>query len=142
MEANLQRFRAADTQVLGVSVDSVYSHANWAKDLGGVSFPLLADFHPKGAVAEGLGHYLADKGITDRATVIIDKTGVVAYSVSVTPGGQRDIDELVAECDRINTKQGTSADMPRPGSGSGGAKNGGCHGYQPGRCGGRHRQGG
>lgn len=109
MEAALARFQAADTQVLGVSIDSVYSHANWASSLGGVSFPLLADFHPKGAVAQGLGHYLDAAGIGDRATVIIDKTGVVQYSVSVTPGGKREVDELVAECERVNAAQGGGA---------------------------------
>ena len=65
MEAMLDRFRAAHTQVLGVSVDSVYSHAAWAASLGGVSFPLLADFHPKGALASELGLYLDGAGITD-----------------------------------------------------------------------------
>ena len=48
MEAALDRFRAAGTQVLGVSVDSIHSHANWGRDLGDVSFPLLADFEPIG----------------------------------------------------------------------------------------------
>jgi hypothetical protein len=102
MEAALDRFRAADTQVLGVSIDSVFSHANWGRDLGGVSFPLLADFEPKGAVAKSFGHYLEKAGITDRATVIVDKDGVIRYSVSVTPGGQRNVDELLAECEKVN----------------------------------------
>lgn len=102
MEAALDRFRAADTQVLGVSIDSVHSHANWGRDCGGVSFPLLSDFEPKGAVARSFGLYLADAGITDRATVIIDKQGVVRYSVSVSPSGRRDIAELAAECEKIN----------------------------------------
>jgi hypothetical protein len=51
----LGEFERADTQVLGVSVDSIYCHGNWAKSLGGVSFPLLADFHPKGAMAKKYG---------------------------------------------------------------------------------------
>ena len=38
----------------GVSIDSVHSHANWGRELGGVSFPLLSDFEPKGAVALGV----------------------------------------------------------------------------------------
>ena len=105
MEGALERFRAADTQVLGVSIDSVHSHANWAKDLGGVSFPLLSDFEPKGAVAASFGHYLSEAGITDRATVIVDKQGIVRYSVSVTPSGQRDVEDLVAECQKINGEQ-------------------------------------
>jgi len=111
----LGRFRAADTQVLGVSIDSIHSHANWARDLGGVSFPLLADFEPKGAVARSFGHYLDKAGITDRATVIVDKDGVVRYSVSVTPGGERDIDDLVAECERTNGgRKSVDADVSRP----------------------------
>lgn len=102
MQALLPRFRAAHTQVLGVSVDSMYCHANWAKDLGGVSFPLLADFHPKGEVARSFGLYLDAAGITDRATVLIDAAGVVRHISSVGPGGQRDIGELAAECERLD----------------------------------------
>jgi len=88
--------------VLGVSIDSRFSHDNWAKSLGGVSFPLLQDFHPKGAMSEKYGAYLADKGITDRATVIVDKQGVVRYSASVTPAGERNPKDLLAECQKVN----------------------------------------
>ncbi len=102
MQALLPRLRAAHTQVLGVSVDSMYCHANWAKDLGGISFPLLADFHPKGEVAASYGLYLDGAGITDRATVLIDAAGVVRHVSSVGPGGQRDIGELAAECERLD----------------------------------------
>ena len=48
----IDQFNAADTQVLGISVDSKESHENWAKSLGGVSFPLLQDYHPKGAMSK------------------------------------------------------------------------------------------
>lgn len=96
-----------------MSIDSVHCHANWARDLGGVSFPLLADFEPKGAVAKGLGHYLANAGITDRATVIVDKQGVVRYSVSVTPSGERNIGDLASECEKINDGQ-PAGDLIQP----------------------------
>ncbi len=102
MEAALERFRSANTQVLGVSIDSVYSHAAWAASLGGVSFPLLADFHPKGALASAHGLYLDAAGISDRATVIIDSDGVVQYVAAVGPAGQRDIEDLIAQCERVN----------------------------------------
>lgn len=104
IQSILDEFKAADTQVLGVSVDSRFCHENWAKSLGGVSFPLLADFHPKGAVAKSYGLYLEDKGITDRATVLIDKQGVIRYAVSVTPAGERNPKDLLAECQKINKK--------------------------------------
>ena len=115
MEALLPRFQAAHTQVLGVSVDSVYSHANWAKDLGGISFPLLSDFEPKGAMAKAYGLYLDGPGITDRATVIIDSSGVVRYVASVTPQGERDIEALAAECEKIDrAATGKTVDLGKP----------------------------
>ena len=115
MEALLPRFRAAHTQVLGVSVDSIYSHANWGRDLGGISFPLLADFNPKGAVAASFGVYLNEAGITDRATIIIDRDGIVRHASSVTPAGERDPKELAALCEGIDREFGSGlADFPTP----------------------------
>ncbi len=75
-------------------MDSRHSHLNWAADLGGISYPLLADFHPKGAVGRAYGLYLEKEGFDDRATVIIDREGVVRHASTVGPGGQRDINEL------------------------------------------------
>lgn len=98
----MSRFEAANTQPLGVSVDSVHSHANWAASLGGISFPLLADFHPKGEVARAHGVYLEEKGITDRATVIIDADGVVRHASAVTPAGSRDMAELAGLCEKVD----------------------------------------
>ena len=115
VEALLPRFQAAHTQVLGVSIDSVHCHANWARDLGGVSFPLLADFQPKGSVADCYGAYLAKPGITDRATVIIDSGGTVRHASSVGPAGERDVAELVALCEKIDGDGSTSTvDTPAP----------------------------
>ena len=102
LDALQDRFAAANTQVLGVSVDSQHCHAGWGVSLGGVSFPLLADFHPKGKLAEAYGLYLADNGITDRATVIIDADGKVQHASSVGPGGERDIAELAGLCEKVN----------------------------------------
>lgn len=104
LEALQPRFRAANTQVLGVSVDSVYSHANWGQDLGGISYPLLSDFEPKGEMAKAYGLYLEGPGITDRATVIVDHSGVVRFAESVGPGGRRDTEALAAKCEAINTE--------------------------------------
>ncbi len=102
LQSKLEDFKAADTQVLGVSVDSKFSHDNWASSLGGISFPLLADFHPKGGVAASFGLYLEDNGITDRATVIIDKNGIVQYAESAGIPGLRKADDLLAECRKVN----------------------------------------
>jgi alkyl hydroperoxide reductase subunit AhpC len=66
--------------VLGVSVDSVHAHRAWAKQLGGLAFPLLADFHPKGAVARLFGVWREDRGVSQRAVFIIDPDGIIRWS--------------------------------------------------------------
>jgi len=119
-EALQARFRAAHTQVLGVSVDSKFSHAAWGASLGGISFPLLADFNPKGELAQKLGLYLEGAGITDRATVLIDSAGTVQYAESTGPGGQRDIEALAAECERVDGGGTPTEDVPAaPGTAAG-----------------------
>jgi hypothetical protein len=114
-EALQSRFQAAHTQVLGISVDSHFCHSGWAQSLGGISFPLLADFHPKGGTAQSYGLYLEANGIGDRATVIIDAKGVVQHISSVTPGGRRDIGELAALCEKVDAGYGEALpDFPKP----------------------------
>jgi|TARA_B100001964_G_C14084691_1_gene531959 alkyl hydroperoxide reductase subunit AhpC len=102
LQSKLGDFEASDTQVLGISVDSKFSHDSWASSLGGISFPLLADFHPKGGVAASYGLYLEGNGITDRATIIIDKEGVVRYAESAGIPGLRKAEDLLSECRKVN----------------------------------------
>jgi mycoredoxin-dependent peroxiredoxin len=75
---DMKNFEKLDAQVLGISVDSVWSHKAFAEKMG-IQYPLLADFQPRGAVGEKFGVYLAEKGITGRAIAIIDKSGKVAW---------------------------------------------------------------
>lgn len=75
---DMKRFEELDAQVLGVSVDSVWSHKAFAEKMG-IRYPLLADFQPRGAVGDKFGVYLADKGITGRAIAIVDRGGKVAW---------------------------------------------------------------
>ncbi len=82
---------------MGISVDSKFCHKAWAESFGGINFPLLADFHPKGAVATAYGLMLDEPGITDRATVLVGKDGKVLWSESVGPGGARQPMELLAK---------------------------------------------
>jgi peroxiredoxin len=75
---DMKRFEQLDAQVLGVSVDSAWSHKAFADKMG-ITYPLLADFQPRGAVGDKFGVYLADKGITGRAIAIVDRGGKVAW---------------------------------------------------------------
>jgi peroxiredoxin len=89
---DLKQFESLGAQVLGISVDSAWTHAAFAKSLG-VTYPLLADFHPKGAVAKAYGLYMDDKGISKRATVVVDKNGKVSWVKEHAE--QRDNNELL-----------------------------------------------
>lgn len=70
------KFSSADTEIFGISIDSVYSHKAWADSMG-LKHRLLSDMG--GNVAKQFGMYLDDKFITKRATVIVDKQGTVRY---------------------------------------------------------------
>jgi peroxiredoxin len=83
-----KQFEQLDAQVLGISVDSAWSHKAYAEKMG-IQYPLLADFQPRGSVAAKYGVYLEDKGITGRAISIIDREGKLAwhknYDIPVVP---------------------------------------------------------
>jgi peroxiredoxin len=97
---DMKSFETLDAEVLGVSVDSVWSHKAFADKMG-IKYSLLADFHPKGAMSEKYGVYLGDKGITGRAIVIVGKNGKVAwvknYDIPVVP----DVKEVAAALGQV-----------------------------------------
>jgi peroxiredoxin len=82
LEVEHRRFQELNTQVLGISVDSVPAKEAWAAALGVRSFPLLADF-PGGEVARRYG-LLRPEGFSERAVVVVDREGVVRF-VKVYP---------------------------------------------------------
>jgi peroxiredoxin len=67
-----------NAQVVGISTDSKHANRAWAEKLGGISYPLLSDFYPHGAVAETYG-VLRPQGMAERALFIIDAAGIVRY---------------------------------------------------------------
>jgi mycoredoxin-dependent peroxiredoxin len=85
---DMKKFDTLDAEVLGISVDSAWSHKAYAEKMG-IKYSLLADFQPRGAVADKYGIFLQDKGITGRAIVIVNKDGKVAwvknYDIPVVP---------------------------------------------------------
>lgn len=98
-EDEIARFEEYNTQVLGISVDSVFSHKAWAKSLGGISYPLLSDFYPHGKVTEAFGVLRSNPaegayGAAERSLFIIDKEGVIRF-IDVHPiDKQPDNEEL------------------------------------------------
>ena len=68
----------AGLEVVGVSIDHSWAHRAFRKELN-LDFTLLADFHPKGQVAELYGAYLSDYGTSNRSLVLVDPEGVVSW---------------------------------------------------------------
>ena len=85
----LSEFTKHRAELLGISVDGAWCHAQFAKDRH-LHFPLLADFEPKGDVARKYQSYREGDGFAERALFVIDKDGKIAWSycspVSINPG--------------------------------------------------------
>jgi peroxiredoxin len=95
----LPTFSEYDAAVLGISVDSVWSHQAFA-EARRLHFPLLADFEPKGEVARRYGAYDYQHGCAQRALFVVDKSGAIAWSYlsppEVNPGADGILDALDA----------------------------------------------
>ncbi len=94
-EREQQRLKALDAHVMAISVDAAPAKKAWADSLGGVSYDLLADFHPHGGVAKAYG-VMRDDGISERAIIVIDKHGKVAWTKLYQIPEQPDFEELAA----------------------------------------------
>jgi len=87
-QADIAKFDATDTQILGISVDSFAANKRFAEDIG-VTFPLLSDFKRK--VSKDYGIFDEDRGFATRATFVVDKEGIIRHleqgSSAIDPTG-------------------------------------------------------
>jgi len=76
---SLSLFDDYDVQLIGISVDNVWSNMAFAEERG-IQFPVLSDFEPKGEVGRRYGVYSDEHGIEQRALFLIDSTGNISWS--------------------------------------------------------------
>jgi len=80
-QADIAKFTDTDTQVFGISVDSVPALKRWSQDLApetkGLTFPLLSDF--KRTVVRDYGIFNEAQGFGNRATFVVDKEGKITH---------------------------------------------------------------
>jgi len=87
-------FEDLNTQVLGVSVDSVYSHEAWCKgDLGELNYPLLSDMTKDASYNYNV--LVEEEGISLRAAFLIDPNGILKSYMVNDLGVGRNVDELL-----------------------------------------------
>ena len=89
---NFADFENKDVELLAISVDSKFVQKQFA-DSEGYKFSVLADFWPHGAVAKDYGVFLEEAGISNRATFVIGKDGVLIAKFVTAPGQARSLDE-------------------------------------------------
>jgi peroxiredoxin 2/4 len=112
----LSEFESAGASVLGISVDDLASHRQWAEELGGVAFPLLSD--PGGETARAYGVLNEADGRAHRSTLILAPEGKLAYFVASPANVGRSIDETHRVLLALQTGRLCPADW-RPGSSTG-----------------------
>lgn len=100
-EQEHDEFASRGIQLLGISVDSIYSHGAWAA-VRGIRYPLLSDFQPRGETARAYNVWRNADGHSERALYLIDAEGVIRWAhVSERLKELPDFDELVSALDLV-----------------------------------------
>ena len=88
-----EAFAAESASIVAVSVDDPQTHLRWARELGGIGYPLLAD--EGGALARAYGVFDETAGKAMRATFILDARRSIVYSVACTVNVGRSVSETL-----------------------------------------------
>jgi len=95
-------FSDLNAAIVGISVDSKWCHAAFSKDRN-LSFPLLADFEPKGGISRAFGVYDEENGVSDRALFVIDGKGIVRWSFMAEPGKNPGADGIIDALEELQS---------------------------------------
>lgn len=96
LAAHYDTFKQCGAEVISVSTDTVFAHKAWHDEspaIAKIRFPMAAD--PTGQLCRALGTYIADEGLSWRASFIVNPDGVIkAYEVHDNSIG-RSVQELL-----------------------------------------------
>ena len=109
-------FKTEHTSVVGISVDDVETHRRWARELGGLSYPLLAD--QDGAIAHAYDVFDSRENVALRATFVLDAKREVAYAVASAINVGRSVSETLRVVRALRTGMLCPADW-QPGGATG-----------------------
>ena len=97
VQEEIGRFQEKGAAILGISVDSPWSHRAWAEERG-IGFPLLSDFQREVVEQYGVKH---EAGFPERAYFVIDREGVVrAKKVESSPGDQPEVGAVIEDLEK------------------------------------------
>jgi peroxiredoxin (alkyl hydroperoxide reductase subunit C) len=86
-------FKAEQTSIVGVSIDDAETHRRWARELGGIAYPLLAD--DGGKLARAFGILDDQENVALRATFILDPKRTILYAVASPSNVGRSVSETL-----------------------------------------------
>ena len=69
--------------------------------MGGLPYPELSDWHPKGQVTQAYGLWNEERGAGARAVLIVDRDGIVRFRETYQPGILPDPQDILAELDKL-----------------------------------------
>jgi peroxiredoxin (alkyl hydroperoxide reductase subunit C) len=110
-------FERLNVQLIGVSIDSIYSHIAWVRDIERnagveVKFPVVADLDQKVSQAYGLVHEAASDTATVRAVFAIDPKQNIRAIVYYPMQLGRNVDELIRIFEALQTIDGNGVSVP------------------------------
>lgn len=109
LQEKLAEFEKRNVQVLGISVDSVFSHLSWLNTprshggIAGVQYPLVSDIHKK--IARDYGVLNEEVGVAYRGVFLIDQDDVIQYEAVNNLQFGRNMDELIRVVDAVQYAQ-------------------------------------
>ncbi len=112
-----EEFKAINTELLGLSIDSHYSHLAWIRNIKekfdiDIPFPIIADLDMKVAKSYGMIHPGAGDTSAVRATFIIDDKGILRAMVYYPMSNGRSIDEFVRLVNALQTSDANGVATP------------------------------
>jgi peroxiredoxin len=100
----LPELRNFGATLIGISVDSVWSHVAFGRTLN-PTFPLLSDFELKGDVSRTYGVYREAKGRSGRALFVLDTVGAVFWSRTCPTNLNPGIDGILTALERMQAEE-------------------------------------
>ena len=103
---SMDEFKKRNTQVIGVSVDSKFTHHAWANTprsdggIQGVNFPLVSDINK--SIARDYGILMEDAGVALRGLFIINKDGILKQATINHLDLGRSIEEVLRLLDAVD----------------------------------------
>jgi peroxiredoxin (alkyl hydroperoxide reductase subunit C) len=98
-QASLRMFAAKQTEIVGITVDSIMNSTSWEREIGPFDFPLCADFWPHGEVCRAYGVFQEDaqlRGACERSIVVIGRAGRVVACRSYGVAERPELTQLLA----------------------------------------------